>query len=222
MDGADLGEFSLSGANAVDWEDITTGPGPDPTQSYLYVGDIGDNTLSRASVQVYRVAEPEAALGSGAPVMQVLGGVADLSFTYPDGPHNAEALVVDPRSGELFVLTKSLGGTAQVFQAPANLPAGSTTVLTQVATVSLGVGVMVTAADVTASGNIVALRTYGSVLLFPRPAGAGLADAFAQRHCDGAVASELQGEALTFTRDGRAYLTASEGTHPTLHLVATP
>ena len=28
----------------VDWEDIAAGPGPEPGQHYLYVGDIGDNT----------------------------------------------------------------------------------------------------------------------------------------------------------------------------------
>ena len=42
-DGRDLGEFALSGATAVDWEDIVAGPGPAFAVSYLYLADIGDN-----------------------------------------------------------------------------------------------------------------------------------------------------------------------------------
>jgi hypothetical protein len=221
-DGADLGQYTLSGAGAVDWEDIAAGPGPDAGQRYLYLADIGDNNGSRASVQVYRVIEPSVAVAPSTAAPQVLTGVDRLTFRYPDGPHDAEAFVVDPVSGELFVVTKSFSGTAQVFRAPAGLAAGTTTTLTPVATVPLGLGAAVTAADVTPAGDVVALRTYGSVVLFPRAGGKGLADAFDQARCDGAVASEPQGEALAFTRDGRSYVTASEGGHPALHRFTAP
>src|SRR2546429_179177 len=49
--------------------------------------------------------------------LHVLTGAAELTFVYPDGPHDAEALLVDPVSGEIFIVTKALGGTAQVFRA---------------------------------------------------------------------------------------------------------
>jgi hypothetical protein len=223
-DGRDLGEFALSGAGAVDWEDIAAGPGPVAGVDYLYLADIGDNAKARTSVQVYRVPEPlvDASAAPGAP--QTLTGVATLSFAYPDGPHDAEALIVDPANGELFVLTKDLvGGVAQVFRAPADLADGSTTGLTQVATVSLGFLHGVTGADVTPNGDVVALRTYVSVVLYPRPAGQSLAQAFSQPSCDGASsASEPQGEAIGFTHDGRGYVTVSEGAHPDLHQFVAP
>jgi hypothetical protein len=223
-DGRDLGEFALSGASAVDWEDIAAGPGPVAGVAYLYLADIGDNAKSRASVQVYRVPEPlvDSGILPGPP--QTLTGVATLTFTYPDGPHDAEALIVDPTNGEVFVVTKDLiGGVAQVFRAPANLAGGSTTALTQVATVSLGFLHGVTGADVTPNGDVVALRTYLSVSLYPRPAGQSLAQAFSQAACAGASsASESQGEAIGFTRDGRGYVTVSEGVHPALHQFVAP
>ena len=230
-DGRDLGEFGLAGASAVDWEDIAVGPGPSAGTSYLYVADIGDNAGSRASVQVYRVAEPlvDPTAAPGPP--QTLSGVAALQLTYPDGPHDAEALVVDPTTGELFVITKDLaGGVAKVFRSPANRGAGSTTALTQVATVALGAGQGVTGADITPAGDVVALRTYFSVVLYPRPAGQPLAQAFTQPSCAGSAppfgsatpASEPQGEAIGFTRDGRGYLTVSEGAHPALHQFLAP
>jgi hypothetical protein len=222
-DGRDLGEFDLPGASAVDWEDIAAGPGPTSGVDYLYVGDIGDNTKTRASVTVYRMREPAVDTSVVAPPPpHLLTGVSAMTFTYPDGPHDAEALLVDPQSGDLFIVTKDFSGVGQVFRAPPDLADGSTTVLQQVATVSLGFLGAVTAADVTPGGDVVGLRTYFSVVLFPRPPGSSLADALAQPSCNGAVVSEPQGEALAFTRDGRGYVTSSEGTHPPLHLFVAP
>ena len=80
----------------------------------------------------------------------------------------------------------------------------------------------VTAADVTPAGDFVALRTYGSVLIYPRPAGQSLVAALAQAPCAGATAGEAQGEAIGFTPDGRGYVTASEGASPALHQFHAP
>jgi hypothetical protein len=229
--GQTLGEYALSGAAAVDWEDVAAGPGPSAGVSYLYVGDIGDNANARASVQVYRVEEPLVDPAAPLDSPGTLSGVATLTLRYPDGAHDAEALLVDPTNGELFVVTKDLvGGVAQVYRAPANLVAGSTTWLTKVATVSLGAWQGVTAADVTPAGDVVALRTYLGVFLYQRTAGTPLAQAFSQTMCAGAAppfgsassASEPQGEALGFARDGRGYVTVSEGAHVPLHRFVAP
>ena len=96
--GATLATYRLSGADANDWEDIAVGPGPKSGETYVYVGDIGDNGTSRKSVQVYRVAEPAAIQGDGK-----LTGVDKLKLQYPDEPHNAETLMVDPRQGDLYL-----------------------------------------------------------------------------------------------------------------------
>jgi hypothetical protein len=227
-DGRDLGEFDLAGASAVDWEAVAVGPGPQPGVSYLYAGDIGDNGGTRTAIQVYRVPEPAVA---GAPGVHTLTGVETLALVYPDGPHDAEALFVDPRFGSLFVVTKDLvGGVGHVFSAPAGLAAGSTTTLTPVATVSLGPGQGVTGADITPRGDVIALRTYLGVHLYERGDGASVAAALSATPCDGAAppfgggtsASEPQGEAIGFTRDGRGYVTVSEGAHQSLHRFAAP
>ena len=74
------------------------GPGSRPRGvSYLYVGDIGDNAKSRASVQVYRVPEP--LVEPGVTAVDAADAVrrGDAStLQYPDGAHDAEALFVDP------------------------------------------------------------------------------------------------------------------------------
>lgn len=227
--GATLGEFLLDGAHAIDWEDVAVAPGPGQrTRSRtwsIYAADIGDNDAARASVTVYRVPEPAVAPG-GDPTARVLPGAAALTFTYPDGAHDAEALLVDPVRRDLLIVTKDLvGGRGVVYRGRADVAAGGTDVLQRVGDVSLGLGRGVTGADVTWSGDTVALRSYLGVVLYPRPAGTPLWKAFAQRSCPGAAPSivdERQGEAIGFSPGGRAYLTVGEGAHPRVHRFAAP
>ena len=131
-------------------------------------------------------------------------------------------LIVDPSDARLLIVTKDVWGDSQVFAAPGNLASGSTTMLTQVATLHLGFLGLVTAGDITPARDVIALRTYGSVLMYPLGATDTLEWAFLQIPCNGAVAPEAQGEALGFTRDGRGYVTASEGVSPALHRFVAP
>ncbi len=197
--------------------------------SYLYVGDIGDNSASRTSVQVYRVPEPLVNPASPLSTPATLSDVVTIDLKYPDGPHDAEGLFVDPTTRDVFVVTKDLvGGVAGVYRAPA--PVAGTSTMSKVATVPLGTGEGVTAADITPAGDVIALRTYLGVFLFPRASGTTVAQAFSQSSCTGAAPpfgnswpfGEPQGEALGFTRDGRGYLTVSEGVHATMHRFLAP
>lgn len=123
--GATLGTYTLSGAKAVDWEDIDIGPGPVQGQSYIYVGDIGDNGLSRSSVTVYRVPEPVVTGTASRPTKATLSGVDTFNLKYPDGPHNAESLIVDPKSGEMVIIDKTSSGTPTIYEAPGGLASSS-------------------------------------------------------------------------------------------------
>jgi len=217
--GRSLGEFHLAGATATDWEDIGIGRGPKAGVSYLYAADIGDNAEARPSVQVYRVAEPAVDPAKTASAPKTLNGVAALTLTYPDGPHNAEAFFVDPKTGRLYIVSKELGA-AGVYRAPAALAAGSTTKLQRVGTVN--VGPLVTAADITPLGDAIALRTYTNVRIFARAGNTSVEAALKVKPCKGKTAAEQQGEAIGFTRNGRGYVTASEGAHPAIHRFAAP
>jgi hypothetical protein len=213
--------YTVTGAGAVDWEDLGIGPGPVAGESYLYAGDIGDNGRSRASVTVYRVVEPTVT-GSGT---QALAGVAALTLRYPDGPRDAEALFVDPTTGELYIISKSgSGGATGIYRAPANLAAGTTTTLTRVGTLNLpsGSSNAVTAADIANDGKSIAVRTYGAVRLWSRDDGQTVAAALTAAECRGPVPAESQGETVTFRPDNRAYYTVSEGGRAALHRFEAP
>ena len=92
----------------------TSPPGRRPNgRPLLYVGDIGDNASRRASIDVYRVPEPRVGAAASAPA-------ARLRLRYPDGAHDAEALLVDPLRGDLVIVTKVLGA-ARAYRASARL-----------------------------------------------------------------------------------------------------
>jgi hypothetical protein len=109
-DGSTAGVLQVQGADNIDWEALAPGTGADGAPA-LWIGDIGDNGELRRSITVYRIPEPTA-LGDAT--------VAAESFDlrYPDGPHNAEALVVDPGDGALLVVTKADGAEGRIYRAP--------------------------------------------------------------------------------------------------------
>ena len=109
-DGRVAARPTVTGAQAVDWEDIAAGPAPDG-QPLLYVGDIGDNASRRAVDR--RLPRPEPRVGAAA-----TAPAARLRLRYPDGAHDAEALLVDPLRGDLVIVTKALGA-ARAYRASA-------------------------------------------------------------------------------------------------------
>lgn len=66
-------------------------------QAYLLIADVGDNRTRRAEVQVIWFPEPQG---------DAVTELNRLSFSYPDGPRDVEAVSVDPQSGQLLLLSK--------------------------------------------------------------------------------------------------------------------
>lgn len=194
--GAFLREVAVQGAEAYDWEDIAI------RGSTLYVADIGDNLGARESVQVYRFELPEG------PTAQA----TTLTLRYPDRPRNAEALLVDPRTGELAIVTKDFSGVAEVFTARRSGP------LRKVAELNLGLGQAVTAGDIAADGRTIILRSYGSAFVWERAESESLATALKRQPCivKANLIEEGQGETIALSPDGRAFYTMPEGANPVL------
>ncbi len=218
-----LATYRLEGVSARDFEDIALGPGPTPGQDYLYIGDIGDNSKKRKGIVVYRVAEPR--VGEGASGEQVLAGVEALQLRYPDGAQNAETLLVEPTSSDLYVLTKDIKHTVTtIYVAEAPLSTTATTTLKTLGELRFREGVLsgvksglLTAGDIAVDGSGVLLRTYRDVLYWPWPAGMALSQALVDiEPCVLPEVFEGQGEAIAFAADG-SYYTLSEGQNQPLY-----
>ncbi|MFQ5594251.1 MAG: metallophosphoesterase family protein [Anaerolineae bacterium] len=220
IQGKHLGVYNLVGASATDWEDIAIGPGPVEGQDYVYAGDIGDNARQRASVTVYRVAEPVVSASQDAVTVD-LDGVDALPMRYPGSAvYDSETLLVDPVSGDLFLVTKDRAGegVAHIFRNPAPHTPGVMVTLDLVDSIPLPA--QVTGGDVSPSGDAVLLRLYAQAYYWPRATGTNLWETFSSAACAAPVAVEPQGEAIAFAAHGvpsvspePSYFTISEGAY---------
>ncbi len=199
----------LSGAAAVDWEDIATGPGPTAGSAYLYIGDIGDNAAARASVRVYRVLEPDltgVAVGTTLPA----ASIGSVVLQYPDGARDAESLLVDQVSGDLYIISKR-EAAVRVYRAPRPAFADETVTMEHIATLA---HTWVVAADVCADNATVLVKTPTQVYAYVSDS--GIAAAFAQAPTARLYTAEPQGEAIAANPTCTAYATLSEGSNQPL------
>jgi hypothetical protein len=106
--GNTVARLRLDGITARDWEALAPG-WDDSGQPILWIGGIGDNRDNQQRVRLLRIAEP---------IRLVDQSVAfqDFWITYADGPHNAEALLVHPETGEISVVTKGSGGPGAMYR----------------------------------------------------------------------------------------------------------
>ena len=224
-DGRTRTTYVLPGVDARDWEDIARGPDEDGRSS-LWIGDIGDNNATRdRGILVHRVLEPEPT------DQESVTTEAPTSFRlrYPDGPGDAEGLLVHPRTGRLYVIGKPLAGPAQVYAAPQPLDPDGPNLLERVAEARVdrtgtpggpGIGslaqLLVTAADLSPDGSRVAVRTYTDLYEWSVQ-GDDVAGAFAGEPVVTPLPATEQGEGLTYTADGTAVLVSSEGAGTPVH-----
>ena len=210
-----LGVCRIGGATLRDWEDIAIGPGPDPNRQYLYIGEIGDNRGRYREIVVYRLPEPR--VSATQPFGNITIGPADaIRLTYPDGPRDAETLLVDPLSRDLFVISKR-ELLSKVYRAPYPQSTTQATPMEQVAVMPWGFAV---GGDVSPDGRRVIVRGMFNASIWDRPAGEPLWHAFAGSTMQVPVASEPQGEAICFDSQGQGYYTISEMRNPTLYYFA--
>jgi hypothetical protein len=202
-------EIHLSGATATDWEDISVGPCP--AGSCVYIGDTGDNKSDRTQYVIYRVTEPTTLPSDGSVV--TVASYESFPFVYPDGPHNAETLMVHPQTGRVFIVLKETGVPAPVYEMPLPLQKDTVVTLQQVATLAIPPAEgLVTDGAFHPCGDRALIRTTGATGLFElaRLTGGTVPSIFGSTPVSVPVPSEPQGEAVTWALDGRSYFTASE------------
>jgi len=213
--------YELKGVEAVDWEDMAWGaPQGQPGAAFgeLLLGDIGDNFRWRRSVEIYGIEEPLVPLEATAAVRSIDRHKKTL-LQYDNGPRDAEALFLDPISGQLVVIEKvSRGQTPSVFAAGS--PTAGRATLTRVGDLNPGPASLrdislITAADISRDGLQILVRSYTRALLYLRAANESLAKALSSSPCAVPLRDEPQGEAICFDEGRDAYVTTSEhGSQP--------
>lgn len=205
--------LTLTGATPRDIEDITLGPcEPRPeAATCLYLADTGDNFQRREQARLYRLPEPEQLVDATVPVEA-------LAFTFPEGPRDAESLIIDARTGRLAVITKSLDSLGEVYALDGLSPT-QVVAATRLGTLHApgDLDRMTTAAALHASGERLLLRTYTRVWEVRRPQAQRLEELIQGQVAEVPGGSQAQAEAITFTSEQRGYLLGSEFTGQPLY-----
>lgn len=172
-----------------DMEAISVGADGD-----IYVGDIGDNLNgSWDHVWIYRFPEPKRLADATVDATQY-------DVKYADGPRDAEALMVHPTTGRVYIASKNENGGG-LYEGPAELTTGATNTFTRVGEVP-----WVTDGAFSPDGEELVLRSYFSARGYVWKNGRPGADHRVRAPIQG------QAESVTYTLDGSALMFGTEGT----------
>ncbi len=188
--------------SAYDPEDLAVG-----RDGTLYVADIGDNGRTRRSIGIWRLPP-----GSTRPQLY--------RYTYPDGAHDAEALLLAADDTPIVVTKDPLVANVYVPTGPAD-PSGTPVALRKVGTFTPevtgtpnGVGtvgdVLVTGGANSPDRSRVALRTYADAYEWAVPDGDVVKAITTGRPQRTPLPGEPQGESIAYSRDGTQIFTVSD------------
>jgi hypothetical protein len=215
--GARCGVWRVTGAESRDWEDIAAGPGPKPGANYLYIGDTGDNSGRRAEIIVYRVPEPlvETSAAASSKLRPLATEPAEtIRLRYPDREHDAEALLVHPTSGKIYLVTKVAFENPSIYEFDSAAATDSPITLTRVGALNVNslFGGIITGGAISPDGQRVALCDLfqGYELSLP-DANAPFEEIWKQPLKTIYLGKRKQGESITYRLDGKALLATSEG-----------
>ena len=195
--GRTVATVRLRGVDPYDPEALAPGLTPAGGPA-LFLGDIGDNRARRPDVSVFRFAEPRRL------VDQTVASTW-WRFTYPDGPKDAEALLVDPRDGRIWIATKNVFGGG-LYRAPRRLLTDRTNELERIGDVPG----LVTDGAFLPDGRFV-LRTYTTAYLYDGP-----------NRLSGQIALPPQEQGESVAVDGDRLLVGSEGALSAVYAVPLP
>jgi uncharacterized repeat protein (TIGR01451 family) len=227
---ASAGEWALSGIDGVDYEDLSSARVGG--QSYLYLADIGDNANGRSTFIIYRIKEPTIT-GSNGTISA--GDIETITSEFPAGSlpthKDAEVLLVDPDTGDMYVITKRESVPGVYKLAHASSYSGTQTFtdmgnmfdIPDVASVSATGNAV--GGNISPNGEEILVKSYDVMYHFARNKSTQtIIEALQQTpttvdgYVGGGSASpkkshptaEPQGEAVTFDYNGSDYYTASE------------
>jgi hypothetical protein len=182
-----------------DWEDIALGPGPDESKKYLYVGDIGDNLARFPLKYIYRTPEPSIDEGD------LIRTFDTLIVKLPGAIRDAEALMVDPTTKNLYLISKR-EKPVRVFEIA--YPFKRDTLLAkEVGKIDVS---NINAADISMDGSEVLMKNYDHIYYWKKSGTESIVELLKNPPIGLPYDPEPQGEAIAFSRNGSGFYTLSE------------
>jgi len=183
----------LKGITNRDWEDIAL------ADNELYLADIGDNLNQHKTYTIYKFPEPTA-------TTDTVYTFQSITYKYPTGSHDAEAILVDPATKDIFIITKRDQPSA-VYKIA--YPYSYKTVNTAELVGTLPYSGVVSAA-LSADGKGIIVKTYANLFYYARNGKEPISKVLQKNLTTLPYKIEPQGEAVTFSAQHNGYFTLSE------------
>jgi hypothetical protein len=189
-----------------DWEDIAVGPGPNKNESYVFIGEIGDNYSQYDFKYIYRLKEPVLRTEKKSFETEITE-VDSIKFNLSDGARDTEALMVDPLTRDIYIFSKR---EKEIGLYILPFPQSTTEVITAQFILRLPY-TQINAADISSDGKEVLIKNYHQVYYwFKENDNESLKELLNGKPAFLPYVTEPQGEAITFDRSGKGYYTLSE------------
>lgn len=218
-DGRLLGTWKVPNAQNTDWEDMAAHK--EGGKCFLYIGDIGDNDQARNELTVYRVPEPTVSTAEAAGSPASAEAPELMRFSYPDSRNNAEALLVHPQSGDIFVLTKTNKGPSSVYKIGPAFGSAAAAIAQKLGEISVPSNPegRLTGGAFAPDGTRVLLCDLKNGYELNLPAGAAADDIWKQKPTVVNLGDRPQGEAVSYSADGTAIYASSEKKNAPLFMI---
>ena len=214
--GASLGTWRVIGAENIDWEDIAT-IRDKGGKCFIYIGEIGDNKTKRPEHTVYRVEEPVANDASRSSTRNgpINTAAADsLTFSYSDYNQDAETLMIHPKTGDIYVVTKRVSGPAGVYRINPVFGNVETQKAEKVAELSVPAipNGFLTGGDISPDGTRMVICDYTQAYEYVLPPGiSDFARIWRQSPETITLGRRKVGESIAYSADGTTLFATSEG-----------
>lgn len=214
LKGKHLGTWRVENARNDDWEDVASYKDPTGT-CYLYIGDIGNNKRDRSQMRVYRVKEPVVsadAASSSRKNPQKTEPAETLVFKYPGTPRDAETLMAQPQTGDIYVLSKRIDGPSGIYKIRPQFGSPSVLQAERISELSLPSvpNGLLTGGAISPDGKRVVVCDYSAGYELILAGSATFDDIWKQPPIPVDLGDRRQGEAVTFSADGRSLIATSE------------
>lgn len=223
--GKKLGVWQIVGARNEDWEDIAAYTDQQNGENYLFVGDIGNNNLTRSESVIYKIIEPKIVnsdANSSRKNPRLIASAQKIIVSYPDARHDAETLLVNPANADIYILSKNFVGAADIYKLAAPYQFDKKQLLVrigEIAVPSLTKGLL-TGGDISADGTRLILCDYFAGYEYVLPKQASKFDEIWKTTADKIDLGErAQGEGVCYSLDGKAIYSTSEKKSPPLNEV---
>lgn len=195
--------------SVLDCEDIATGPGPVKGQQYIYLADIGDNFSLRPTIQLYRFKEP-AATNKTSDTLDA----AVLHLVYPDGPHDAETILIDPKQ-KMILLVSKREDSVNIYSCPLMFGNNDKVTLKHCGKILLqgkGSSKWIVAGSIAANGNHILLKSLEKVFYWQRKGNEPVYKTLQRQPVKQKnFVAHGQQEAITFAAGAKGYYVVAEG-----------